>query len=100
MKFRIAATSGFFIYIFEKKTPGCVIEAENPEEVAQRSGGMYVRFGVEHGLLVPPDSFDRFSEFIKGNNGNVEEFLKWWERGDLVERNGIKGKIFLIEEEI
>lgn len=89
MKFKIIARAGCseLLVVFEEKEV-IRMEANNPEEVAQKLGGRYLKIENEDCVLL-----QKIPQILEQN----QIFLKWWERADIIKINKEKGKLFIIK---
>jgi len=99
MKYQIVARSGcgdFCYMLVLEEEP--LVTVEDIQELEKKVGGRLLKIEGEECIFVPLKAFSTFLNFIKENKGNTESFQTWWERGDIVEIEGERGKLFIIKK--
>jgi hypothetical protein len=92
LKIEIVARSGECHYPITVEEDALVSLEENLEQLAEEIGGKIVEIEEEKCLLVPLEAFGSFLKVVEDNNGDVESFKKWWDRGDEIDIEGKKSK--------
>jgi hypothetical protein len=101
LKFQIIARSGCSFYpiplILEEEII-FTIEVDDFKELEKKLKGILLKIEGEDCILFTERSILELEKLLANDENALRRFRKWWEKANIVEIEGEKGKLFIIKK--